>query len=84
MTDDMLSIETAALLLNVDPDYLVGLLDAGTLPSRGSGDARIVRRDDLLAFKATRDAQRREGLRQLTRLTEEFGGYDAERERPEP
>lgn len=38
-----------------------------------AGDETIV-----LAFKAKRDAERREGLRELTRMTEEFGGYDRE------
>ncbi len=81
--DDMLSIEDAARLLNVRRDYLVGLLDAGKLPSRGAGDARRVPREDLVAFKAARDADRRDGLRELSRLTEEFGGYDAERDKPD-
>jgi len=33
---------------------------------------------DFLALKARWDVDRREGLRELTRLTEEFGGYDHE------
>jgi hypothetical protein len=32
-----------------------------------------------MSFKATRDAERREGLRDLTSLTEDFGGYERER-----
>lgn len=81
MTEDMLSIGDAAQLLNVGRDYLVGLLDARKLPSCGSGDARLVHREDLLAFKAARDADRREGLRELSRVTGELGGYDAERDK---
>ncbi len=84
MTEAMLSIEDAALLLNVGRDYLVPLLDAGRLPASGVGDARRVQRDDLLAFKTARDAQRRDGLRELSGLTQEFGGYDAERDDQEP
>ena len=84
MTEAMLSIEDAALLLNVGRDYLVTLLDAGKLPANGAGDARRVPRDDLLAFKAARDDRRREGLRELSGLTQEFGGYDAERDDQEP
>jgi hypothetical protein len=68
--------------LNVGRDYLVGLLNAGKLAARGAGDARLVPRDDLLAFKTSRDAQRREGLRELSHLTEDFGGYDAETRPP--
>jgi excisionase family DNA binding protein len=80
MTEALLSIEDAALLLNVGRDYLVTLLDAGKLPAHGAGEARRVAREDLLAFKTARDAQRREGLRELSRLTEELGGYDTERD----
>lgn len=80
---DELTIEDAALLSDVGPDYLVGLLDAGKLPSCGSGDARRVPREDLVAFKAARDADRRDGLRELSRLTQEFGGYDTQRDKPD-
>lgn len=82
MTEVTLSIEEAALFLNVGRDYLVGLLDAGKLPARGAGGARLVLPNALLAFKTSRDAQRREGLRELSRLTEAFGGYDAETRPP--
>lgn len=78
MTSGTLSLDEAARLLNVSCAYLVGLLDAGVLHAEGDGDARRVQHDALLAFRADRDAQRREGLRELTQLTEEFGGYDKE------
>lgn len=78
MTNDAIELEEAARLLNVSRAYLLGLLDAGELPADGDGNTRRVQRDALLAFKATRDAERREGLQELTRLTEEFGGYDKE------
>jgi len=32
----------------------------------------------VLSFKETRDKDRRAGLRELSRLTQELGGYDAE------
>lgn len=32
----------------------------------------------MLAFKAKRDKDRRAGLRELSRLTQELGGYDGE------
>lgn len=84
MTEAMLSIEDAARLVNVGRDYLVTLLDAGTLLAHGRGDERRVPRDDLLAFKTARDAKRRDGLRELSGLTHEYGGYDAERDDHEP
>jgi excisionase family DNA binding protein len=76
---DVLDLVTAARELNVGVDHLEMLLASGRLPHVSVDGARRVRRDDLLSFKAVRDAERREGLRELTRLTEEVGGYEDER-----
>lgn len=61
-----LTIEYAALRLNVVRDSLVTLLDAGKLLANGVGDARRIPCDDLLAFTAARDDPRRYGLRELS------------------
>jgi hypothetical protein len=37
-----------------------------------------LRIEDVLAFKETRDKDRRAGLRELSQMTQEFGGYDPE------
>ena len=71
-----LTTQQAADLLNVSRQYLVQLLDQGSIPHHKTGTHRRIRFSDLLAFKETRDRQRREGLRRLTRLSEEFGMYD--------
>lgn len=34
--------------------------------------------EDVLEFKAQRDKDRRAGLRELSRMTQELGGYDSE------
>lgn len=78
MSDDV-DLPTAARELNVSIEYLETLVATGKLAVLGVGGARRVRRDALHAFKAARDAERREGLRELTRLTEESGGYERER-----
>jgi excisionase family DNA binding protein len=70
--------QQAADLLNVSRQYLVRLLDEGRIPFRKTGKHRRVRVADVLAFKDQRDKDRRAGLRELSRLTQEFGGYDAE------
>ena len=70
--------QQAADLLNVSRQYLVRLLDEGRIPFRKTGKHRRVRVEDVLSFKQTRDRDRRAGLRELSRMTEEFGGYDSE------
>ncbi len=70
--------QQAANLLNVSRQYLVRLLDEGRIPFRKTGKHRRVRIEDVLSFKATRDKDRRAGLRELSRLSEEYGGYDSE------
>jgi excisionase family DNA binding protein len=70
--------QQAADLLNVSRQYLVRLLDEGRIPYRKTGKHRRLRIEEVLAFKENRDKDRRAGLRELSQLTEEFGGYDAE------
>lgn len=72
--------QQAADLLNVSRQYLVRLLDEGRIPFRKTGKHRRLRIESVLEFKEKRDKDRRAGLRELSQLTEEFGGYDAELE----
>jgi excisionase family DNA binding protein len=70
--------QQAADLLNVSRQYLVRLLDEGRIPYRKTGKHRRLRIEDVLSFKEQRDKDRRAGLRELSRLTQDFGGYGAE------
>jgi excisionase family DNA binding protein len=70
--------QQAADLLNVSRQYLVRLLEEGRIPFRRTGKHRRLRIEEVLSFKEKRDKDRRAGLRELSRLTQEFGGYDAE------
>jgi excisionase family DNA binding protein len=70
--------QQAADLLNVSRQYLVRLLDESRLPFRKTGKHRRLRIEDVLAFKEARDKDRRVGLRVLSQMTQELGGYDAE------
>ena len=72
--------QQAADLLNVSRQYLVRLLDEGRIPFRKTGNHRRLRIEDVLRFKEMRDKDRRAGLRELSRMTQEFGGYDSELE----
>jgi len=70
--------QQAADLLNVSRQYVVRLLDEGRIPFRRTGKHRRLRIEDVLSFKETRDKDRRAGLRELSQMTQEFGGYDHE------
>ena len=73
-----LTTQQAADLLNVSRQYLVRLLDDGRLNYRKTGKHRRLRIEDVLSFKESRDRDRRAGLRELSQLTQEYGGYDPE------
>jgi excisionase family DNA binding protein len=71
-----LTTQQAADLLNVSRQYLIRLLDANALPfTRTGGKHRRLRIEDVLAYKAKRDHERREGLDELAALTQDMGGY---------
>jgi excisionase family DNA binding protein len=73
-----LTTQQAADLLNISRQYLVRLLEEGRISHRKTGTHRRLRIEDVLAFKEDRDRSRRSALRELSRMTQEFGGYDAE------
>lgn len=70
--------QQAADLLNVSRQYLVRLLNDDLMPYRKTGKHRRLRIEDVLTYKETRDKDRRAGLRELCRLTQEVGGYERE------
>ena len=63
-----LTTQEAADLLNVSRQYLVRLLDDERIPCTKTGKHRRLQVDDVLAFKQTRDRQRKAKLDELTRL----------------
>lgn len=73
--------QQAADLLNVSRQYLVRLLDEGRIPYDRTGKHRRLKIEDVLTYKQRRDRERDAGLDELTRLTEELGGYDAPKRR---
>ena len=74
MTKD-LTVEQAAALLNVGTHYLSELIETGAIPSRRRNGRARIPFADLMAYKAARDAERRQGLDELTRLNQEWGLY---------
>ena len=71
-----LTTQQAADLLNVSRPYLVQLLENGRLPFTKTGTHRRIRFNDLMQYKAKRDATRKRGLAQLTQMSQELGLYD--------
>jgi excisionase family DNA binding protein len=71
-----LTTQQAADILNVSRQYLVRLLDDGRIPYTKTGKHRRLQVEDVLAFKEQRDEQRRAALDELTRTSDELGGYD--------
>lgn len=74
--DKELTTQQAADLLNVSRQYLVRLLDEGKIPYTRTGKHRRLRFEDVLTYKQARDRAREESLDELTRLSDELGGYD--------
>jgi excisionase family DNA binding protein len=73
-----LTTQQAADMLNISRQFLVRLLDEGKLPYSKTGKHRRLKIEDVLSYKEKRGQERQEGLRRLSRLTQEFGGYDPE------
>lgn len=71
-----LTTQEAAELLGVSRPYLIRLLDQGAMPYTRTGTHRRIRFDDLLRYKAERDAAREQVLDELVRLNQEMGLYD--------
>jgi len=70
------TIDEAADLLSASRQYVTARLDEGSIPSTGEGVRRCIRLRDVMVHKARLRALQREGLKELVRLSQEFGLYD--------
>lgn len=71
----LLTTQQAADILNMSRQHLVDLLEKNEIAHHRVGRHRRIRIEDLLGYKALRDARRSGGLRSLVQMTEDFGGY---------
>ena len=74
--NQVLTTQQAADILNMSRPHLVKLLEDNRIPFTRTGKHRRINFEDLIVYKHKRDAQRRLGLAELTRLGEEMGDYD--------
>ncbi len=74
--DKELTSQEAADILHVSRPHLIKLLERGDLPFHRVGTHRRIRIDDVLAYRDRGDAERKEALDDVARLSEELpGGY---------
>lgn len=66
---DRMSMQEAANFLMADVDAVADLLAAAGVPLAREGDATFVARQDLEDYRAREHAARREGVREITRLS---------------
>jgi excisionase family DNA binding protein len=76
-SDASMTTAAAARTLSVSRQFLVQLLEQGQIPFHKVGTHRRVYTRDLLAYKAKRDAERREAWSDLVRAEIEDGTYFA-------
>jgi excisionase family DNA binding protein len=74
--ESKLSTIDAAGLLGVSRQFLVNLLEKGAIPYHMVGSHRRMYTQDLLRYKAERDAQRRKTLDDLVKAEAAEGIYD--------
>jgi excisionase family DNA binding protein len=68
-----LTTQQAADLLGVSRPHVVKLVEEGDLPFSKVGTHRRIRFDDLMTYKARRDAEREAALTRLTQSAEDLG-----------
>lgn len=72
-----LTTQEAADLLNVSRPHLIKLLESGELPYHKTGKHRRVRFDDLMRYRAKRDAASERAMGELARQAQELRmGYE--------
>lgn len=72
-SDQLLTTQQAADLLNLSRTYLLRLIDQGTLNCTKTGTHRRVKLQDVLAYKEARESEQRAVLNDLAELDRALG-----------
>lgn len=78
VTDQELTTQEAADMLQLSRTYLVRLLNAGVIPHSLVGTHRRLKLEDVLNYRDQLHERQRTGLQKIVRLSEELGLYDEE------
>jgi excisionase family DNA binding protein len=76
-SDEELTSQQAADILNVSRQYMVRLLERGDIASTKIGTHRRVRAEDLAIYRQRRDEGRSAALANMPDQAQASGGYDA-------
>ncbi len=76
VTDEEMTTQEFADLLNVSRPYVVSLLETGKIPFRKVGTKRRVLRSEAFRYQQVEDESRYAAVRELTELSEELGLYE--------
>jgi excisionase family DNA binding protein len=74
--DAEITTQEAADLLDISRPTLIKLLDAGDIPFRTLAAHRRLKAADVLAYRKTRDAERRAALDEIVAENQRLGLYD--------
>lgn len=80
-SDGLIEEWLAAEVLNIPIRHLRSWVACGIFPAVETECGTRLRYADVRAYKQERDAQRQEGLRRLTQMSQEMGLYDHEERR---
>ena len=72
---DELTLQQAAEILHVSRQFVMQLIEAGTLPAAISGSQRRLHLQDVLTYKQEQSERARKAIDEIAALSQESGNY---------